>query len=54
MAHKEIDIKTGVAPKNSGFTPEERAWMTHLFEERGFVDVFRQLNAEPDQYTLVE
>ena len=25
--------------------------MTHLFEQRGFVDVFRELNQEPDQYT---
>ena len=52
IAHKEIDIKNWRGNlKNSGFTPEERAWMTHLFEERGFVDVFRQLNQEADQYT---
>lgn len=52
MAHKEIDIKNWKGNlKNSGFTPEERAWMTKLFEQRGFVDVFRQLNQEPDQYT---
>lgn len=52
MAHKEIDIKNWKGNlKNSGFTPEERAWMTELFEKRGFVDVFRKLNTEPDQYT---
>lgn len=52
IAHKEIDLKNWKGNlKNSGFTPEERAWMTQLFEERGFVDVFRVLNQEPDQYT---
>ena len=52
MAHKEIDLKNWRGNlKNSGFTPEERAWMSHLFEERGFVDVFRQLNQEAEQYT---
>ena len=52
IAHKEIDLKNWKGNlKNSGFTPEERAWMTHLFEQRGFVDVFRELNQEPDQYT---
>lgn len=52
MAHKEIDLKNWKGNlKNSGFTPEERAWMTHLFEERGFVDVFRVLNQEAEQYT---
>lgn len=52
MAHKEIDIKNWRGNlKNSGFTPEERAWMTQLFDERGFVDVFRQLDPSPEQYT---
>ncbi len=52
IAHKEIDLKNWKGNlKNSGFTPEERAWMTQLFEERGFVDVFRVLNQEADQYT---
>ena len=37
--------------KNSGFLPEERAWMTRLFEELGLVDVFRTLNPHPEQYT---
>lgn len=52
MAHKEIDIKNWKGNlKNSGFTPEERAWMTDLFERRNFVDVFRTLNQEQNQYT---
>ncbi len=32
--------------KNSGFLPEERAWLTQLFDEIGFVDVHRQLQPE--------
>ena len=52
IAHKEIDLKNWKGNrKNSGFLPEERAWMTHLFEEIGFVDVFRTLNPHPEQYT---
>ena len=31
--------------------PEERAWLTKLFEEFGFLDVFRRLNKNADQYT---
>lgn len=52
IAHKEIDLKNWRSnQKNSGFLPEERAWLTHVFDEIGFVDVFRHLNTEPDQYT---
>ena len=52
IAHKEIDLKNWRGnQKNSGFLPEERAWMTSLLEEIGLVDVFRTLNPEPEQYT---
>ena len=52
IAHKEIDLKNWRGNrKNSGFLPEERAWMTRLFDELGFVDVFRTLNPHPEQYT---
>jgi len=52
IAHKEIDLRNWRANrKNSGFLPEERDWLTRVFEEVGFVDVFRRLNAKPDQYT---
>ena len=44
IAHKEIDLKNWRSnQKNSGFTPEERAWMTKLLTEGGLVDVYRQL-----------
>jgi exodeoxyribonuclease-3 len=52
IAHHEIDLKNWKGNlKNSGFLPEERAWMTKLLSTGGLVDVFRQLNQKPDQYT---
>jgi exodeoxyribonuclease-3 len=47
IAHKEIDLKNWKSnQKNSGFLPEERAWMTQLFDELGWVDVYRRLHPE--------
>ena len=52
IAHKEIDLKNWRGnQKNSGFLPEERAWMTSLLDDIGLVDVFRTLNPHPEQYT---
>ena len=52
IAHRQIDLKNWRGnQKNSGFLPEERAWMDELFDSIGFVDAFRQVNQEPDQYT---
>jgi len=52
IAHKAIDLKNWRSnQKNSGFLPEERAWMDELFGSRGFVDAFRVINQQPDQYT---
>lgn len=52
IAHKKIDIKNWRGnQKNSGFLPEERAWMDKLFGEAGFVDAFRVINKEEEQYT---
>ena len=47
IAHNEIDLKNWKGNrKNSGFLPEERAWMTRLLAEAGIVDVYRQLKPE--------
>ena len=52
IAHREIDLKNWRSnQKNSGFLPEERDWLSRLFDEIGYVDVFRRLNAKPEQYT---
>jgi exodeoxyribonuclease III len=52
IAHKEIDLKNWRSnQKNSGFLPQERAWLTKIFDQQGWVDVFRTLNQKPEQYT---
>lgn len=52
IAHKQIDLKNWKTnQKNSGFLPEERAWLDKLFDKIGFVDAFRVVNQESDQYT---
>jgi len=45
IAHKEIDLKNWRGnQKNSGFLPEERAWLSQAFDEQGWVDVYRRLH----------
>ena len=54
IAHQQIDLKNWKSnQKNSGFLPEERAWMTQLLTTGGLVDVYRQLhpNATDEAYT---
>jgi len=47
IAHKEADLKNWKGNrKNSGFLPEERAWLTQLFDEMGWVDVYRTLHPD--------
>jgi exodeoxyribonuclease-3 len=44
IAHQQADLKNWRSnQKNSGFLPEERAWMTQLTTEGGLVDVYRRL-----------
>ncbi|WP_405570396.1 exodeoxyribonuclease III [Streptomyces sp. NBC_01167] len=48
IAHREADLKNWRGNrKNSGFLPEERAWMSRVFDEVEYVDVMRALH--PDQ-----
>jgi exodeoxyribonuclease-3 len=54
IAHKEIDLKNWKGNlKNSGFLPEERAWITQVFDEIGWVDVYRRIHpdVEGEAYT---
>lgn len=47
IAHREADLKNWKGNlKNSGFLPEERAWLSRVFDELGWVDTYRRL--EPD------
>lgn len=51
IAHTKKDLKNWQSnQKSSGFLPPERAWLDTVFSEH-FVDAFRVLNQEPDQYT---
>ncbi len=54
IAHQAIDLKNWKSnQKNSGFLPEERAWMSKLLGDGGLVDVYRQLHpdATDEAYT---
>lgn len=52
IAHHEIDLKNWKNnKKNSGFLPVEREWMTHIFEQTGYIDAFRHLDPREDQFT---
>lgn len=52
IAHHPIDLKNWRAnQKNSGFLPEERAWLDKLFNEIGYIDAFRVLESGPHHYT---
>ena len=51
ICHQAIDIHNPIANKNSsGFLPEERGWISS-FISNGFIDSFRHLNHEPDNYS---
>jgi exodeoxyribonuclease-3 len=50
-AHKEVDLaRPKENAKNTGFLPEERAWIDRLVSH-GFIDTFREFHTEPEQYT---
>ena len=52
IAHKKVDIRNWRSnQKNSGFLPEERAWMDELFGSAGYVDAFRKVNQQEHEYT---
>ena len=53
IAHAEVDLKAWQTNhKNSGFLPSERAWLSRVYDEAGYVDVQRRLAPEgPGPYT---
>lgn len=52
ICHKQIDLKNWRSnQKNSGFLPEERGWLDTLYYKEGFVDAFRVVNQEENQYS---
>jgi exodeoxyribonuclease-3 len=52
IAHRQIDLKNWRGnQKNSGFLPEERAWLDRVFGELGYVDAFREVEPDTEHYT---
>jgi len=52
ICHQNIDLKNWRSnQKNSGFLPEERAWLDRLYDEVGYIDSFRVVNEAEEQYT---
>ncbi len=50
-AHKEIDLARPKENSNTtGFLPEERAWIDNIIS-MDYIDIFREYNKEPAQYT---
>jgi len=52
IAHHELDLKNWKGNlKNSGFLPEERAWLSQFLDECTLCDTYRRLHPETAQYT---
>jgi exodeoxyribonuclease III len=52
IAHQPIDLTNWRSNRNNpGFLPEEREWLSRVFDEIGFVDVFRRVDPRAGQYT---
>ena len=52
IAHRQIDLRNWRSnQKNSGFLPEERAWLDRLYDEVGMVDTFRHFCPDGGFYT---
>ncbi len=52
ICHQNIDLKNWRSnQKNSGFLPQERAWLDRVYDELGYVDSFRIVDKEPERYT---
>mgnify|MGYP000105382554 CR=1 FL=1 len=52
IAHTAMDIRNAKSnEKNSGFLPAERAWLTQLIDHDGWVDAYRTLKPQGQDYT---
>lgn len=52
LCHRPIDLKNWRSnQKNSGFLPEERAWLDRVYDELGWADAFRLIRPTAEQYT---
>lgn len=47
IAHREADLRNWKSnTKKAGFLPEERAWLSSVYEDCGYVDVVRRLHPD--------
>lgn len=52
IVRSRLDIRNWASnQKNSGCLPEERAWLNRLIEEDGWVDTYRELHPDGEDYT---
>ena len=52
MTHREGDLQDSQANQGmSGCLPEEQQWMDQLINQLGYVDAFREINIDTDEFT---
>jgi len=52
IAHRECDIQdAGQHQNSSGCLPAEQQWMDQLFQASGYIDSFREINKDSDEFT---
>ncbi|CAH0993141.1 Exodeoxyribonuclease [Sinobacterium norvegicum] len=52
IAHHESDLQDPDGNQDSsGFLPTERQWMDNLYDRLGYVDAFRTVNSDDDEFT---
>lgn len=52
MAHAPIDVENAKNNEGQpGFTPSDRQWLDQLYSELGYVDAFRQVTKDKDEFT---
>lgn len=52
MAASRKDVQNWFNNQDSpGFLPHEQQWMQQLFNQIGYVDAFRQVNSDPDEFS---
>jgi exodeoxyribonuclease III len=52
MAHSRKDVQNGQTNQGTpGFLPHEQQWMNQLFDQIGYVDAFRQVNRDSDEFS---
>jgi exodeoxyribonuclease-3 len=52
IAHRQIDLRNWKSnQKNSGCLPDERAWLNALVDKHGWIDSYRTLKPDGEDYT---